>query len=286
MSIIKQRLSTTHLDKDNERFALSALEGMIEELNHSLIPLNIEHDPRIPPIGRVIGAEITKLDDNEYALDGIVELFDQGEQIKEITDREIPLREYDESRLTVVYDRGFRDADSLYLIDELSQAIDALKQEEIKKSLEPVAVIIIGLTFILTQTAAGFFNKLGEDIYEKLKTGLKKLFSKGKRKKTRKKKNRKGKGKKKKGDKLLIFEASYKKGKKQFNTKLIIPNPTQEDIDFVMDKGFDDFEKFIPYLEKLSEDSITLTIFELSNEGWVPKYGLRKDGVPVEISWK
>ena len=54
---------------------------MVDQVKTAYIPMGIEHDPRIPPLGRVITAEITHLPDGEYALDAKVEVFEEGDVV-------------------------------------------------------------------------------------------------------------------------------------------------------------------------------------------------------------
>jgi len=73
------RMITSHVDKHSEKMALSALEDLVDLVNKQYTPMGIEHDPRIPPVGRVLSAHIEELEDGEFAVDGIAEVFEEGE---------------------------------------------------------------------------------------------------------------------------------------------------------------------------------------------------------------
>lgn len=49
---------TTHVDRHGDHFTREALVSMVDQIDKHYIPVNIEHDPRIPPQGRVVGAEV------------------------------------------------------------------------------------------------------------------------------------------------------------------------------------------------------------------------------------
>ncbi len=72
-------LATTHIDQQNEEISLSALESMVEQSNSYYIPITVEHDPRNPPLGRTKSTRIKKLEDGEYAIEGIFEMFESWE---------------------------------------------------------------------------------------------------------------------------------------------------------------------------------------------------------------
>ncbi|HEY9152739.1 MAG TPA: hypothetical protein VIN60_07630 [Anaerolineales bacterium] len=90
----KIRMITTHIDKHNERFAPSALDDFVRSINQQYMPMGVEHDPRIPPIGRILSAHIEELEDGEYAVDGIAEMFESDKDIEFLDDgREIPVHD-------------------------------------------------------------------------------------------------------------------------------------------------------------------------------------------------
>src|SRR5689334_10627051 len=112
MKIVSAVLVTTHVDKHNEAFALSALKGIAEQLNRSYLPVGVEHDPRIPPIGRVISGEVREREDGEFEIFGQIEIFEAGDQIGlENGDRRTVVRYNHDDRVAVIDDRTFQNAD-------------------------------------------------------------------------------------------------------------------------------------------------------------------------------
>ena len=76
MSRQSVRIATTHVVPDHRAMALEDLKRHLDTIDHVIIPVYSVHDPRQPPIGRVVSGAIVGLEDGEYALDVNVELFD------------------------------------------------------------------------------------------------------------------------------------------------------------------------------------------------------------------
>ena len=183
-AIVKLRsqiLATTHPDLHSERMTIDALETLVQSVNSSYIPVGIQHDPRIAPVGRVASASIRKLDDGEYAVEGLIEVFEPGDKFELVENqRTLVTEKYESGRLEIEYDRNFRDTEDQLLIEKIAGLFGTRPKENVKKSLDPITVLAIGGAFILGGVAQGFLSKLGEDAYEVLKQGLKKLFARKK----------------------------------------------------------------------------------------------------------
>src|SRR5258708_6141776 len=82
----KAILTTTHVDSHFEKMSFSALESIVDLINRCHSPFVVEHDPRIPPIGRVLDARIKQLEDGEYGVEATIEMYEQGEEIPIIDD--------------------------------------------------------------------------------------------------------------------------------------------------------------------------------------------------------
>jgi hypothetical protein len=169
-------LGTTHIDRHGEQFTLSALESVATQINHSYIPVGVEHDPRIPPQGRVIRAWIVELADGHYALEGELELFEEGDVYGDLPeDRRIAKQGYSSgSSLGLSADRGLRHE---HEIEELAALLGTEAEEEIKKAFDPIAVLTVAGAFVMGGIAGGFLPRLGEDAYDALKSKLKELFA-------------------------------------------------------------------------------------------------------------
>jgi hypothetical protein len=272
MTKMNARIMTTHLDRHGEQFLLSALQQIKKQIDNYIIPQGIDHDPRIQPIGRSLTAEVTKLEDGEYALDVLTEYFDDLETIEDIKDKELVIHEYLLDDFEIRSDRNFRDETDKQLISEISNILQCSKppEEEIKKALEPLSVIWICGAFVLGGISSGFFNKIGSDAFDLLKSKLATLFSKRKE------------GEK---EKLLAFDFTITN--KKCNVEIILTNPTPDDIEKVMQEGFNRLDKILPkYFEIPTDKPIRKLVFENENgEELKFKFGVRNDGIPFQVDW-
>ncbi len=55
---VESILSTTHADCHGERFSHESLLGAVEQVRRGYVPMMFNHDPRFPPIGRLVDAEV------------------------------------------------------------------------------------------------------------------------------------------------------------------------------------------------------------------------------------
>lgn len=261
------RLATTHLDRHGERFALGALETMVEQSNKQVIPLGSEHDPRIPPLGRVIMTELIELEDGEFAVEGVAEIFD--EDFNNLTDtgnREIPVRKYKKGTFKVVSDRNFRDEESKKDIEELKSILNNAKtEEEIKKSLDPISILTIGGAFILGGIANGFLGEIGADAYRALKEKLKDIYNRPK-----------VEGQ----EKLFTFDTTITSGDKSVNVEVIISNPTVDDIQKFFDEGIKQLDQVLPHHFE-GDNGFKRIVFEYKADNLEVKFAVLKNGVPV-----
>lgn len=266
MTRIKMRMATTHVDRHGERMTLGALESMVQLTNQGIIPLGIEHDPRIPPQGRVISAEIVELDDGEYAVEGTAELFDGNlEELENIQDRVIPVRNYKPDEFRIIFDRNFKNDEDQQLINETATLLNNAKiEEEIKKALDPLSVLIVGGSFVLGAIATGFFKKLGEDGYEALKQKITKL------------------SKRKEGEEEKIFKfdstLSFEEG--TINIEVLITNPSVDDIQHFFDNGLKELDEIAPR-HVAGNQGLKKVVFEYRNEQLNLLFGVRQDGLPL-----
>lgn len=173
----KAILTTTHVDRHFQKMSLSALEQVVDLIGRHHIPFIVEHDPRIPPIGRILDAHIKQLEDGEYGVEATIEMYELGEDIPMIDDsREIPLHDHRADKLEVMYDRNFQTLDDQLLIRDLAFLFGTEPKEEAKKALDPLTVLTICGVFLLGGIAKGFLSKLGGDGYELLRDRLKSLW--------------------------------------------------------------------------------------------------------------
>jgi hypothetical protein len=145
MTTIVATLATTDVDLHGEHMSVGALQSMVDAANSSYIPLGIEHDPRIPPQGRIVEAWIEERPDGGMAVKGEIEVFDGDIGTPPTTDpRELRIKTFDPEHLLISFDRNFRGTEDQKLLSELTSSINAKLQEEFKKALDPISVLAIG----------------------------------------------------------------------------------------------------------------------------------------------
>lgn len=265
------RLATSHTDRHDEIMGLGALEMMVEQTNRLIIPMGVEHDPRIPPVGRVIAAELVPLEDGEYAVDGTAELFgeDSGE-LADTGDRRIPVRTYQQGEFQVIADRNFRDENAQRDLTELADILKgASLQEEIKKSFDPIAILTVGGGFVLGGIAGGFLKEIGADAYKALKAKLVKVYSAapvaGQ-------------------EKLFTFDTTITHGDQSLNVEVIMTNPQVEDIQQFFNQGIQELDQILPrHFE--SDTALARLVLEYRAGHLEAKFGVLRNGIPVHPSY-
>ena len=164
MKHFKGIIGTSHVDAHNVVISVEALRDLVEQIKNNYIPMGTEHDPRIPPRGRFVSARIVTLEDGEYGVEGIGEIFEPGDSFELRNDgREIPLLRQEDGNLHIAFDRSYRDQEDQDIINEIARLFASKPQEQIKKALEPISILIIGGVFVLGGIASGFLGNVGAD---------------------------------------------------------------------------------------------------------------------------
>jgi hypothetical protein len=264
----KIRMMTTHVDKHNERVAADALDDFVSLLNQQYVPIGVEHDPRIPPVGRLISAQIEELPDGEFAVDGIAEIYEQGQDAEFKDDgREIPMELTGES-IKVSPDRSYLQPNDKELLLELQELVKGEIKPSIKKALEPISILIIVASFIAGGIAQGFLAKIGEDAWDKLKGKINELV------------NSKARIEK---DRLLVFEFIVGSEENPLCLETILTNPNESEIAKFLDEGLKKLdEKTNHYFQH--RHYLRKVVFEYKDNKLKVIFGLRKDAVPLSIS--
>ncbi|PSO50582.1 MAG: hypothetical protein BRC33_02810 [Cyanobacteria bacterium SW_9_44_58] len=109
---------------DRELITYEALLSMKKQLDHTYLPLTIEHDIRNPPVGRIVSAEIVKLEDGNYLLEGEAEVFESTDDLSKIKDTSKSIRTYSEDIET--FQISCDDRGSTTEIDQLRKEIEPL----------------------------------------------------------------------------------------------------------------------------------------------------------------
>ena len=239
MKILKGVFATTHRDSHNEALAPEGIEMLVEHMNSRCIPIWIQHDPRIPPAGRCIRAEVQTLPDGELAVVGEAEIWEAGDAVPFLPNRRMPLGEPDDDRPFVSFDRSLSDEATLQDLREIERLIGCHARSELKKAVDPLTVLTIGGTFVGCAIANGFLKQLGADAYKTLKEKLKGVFRR-RREAAMYIDNP--------PENLFIFKAFVQDEKGKCSVETIITNPSDEDIERFFPSGLQKLDSILPAL--------------------------------------
>ena len=257
MRMLKQIVATTHADRHGESFALEALEEMANQVASRCVPVLHEHDPRIPPLGRTVSAEVIRLPDGEHALVVKWESFGACDVAPPVDPgRRIELREYSDG-VSVDVDRSYRhdcDCDVLSQLEAQGVAITWVE----KKALDPISVLAIAAL------VTGFFGKMGADLWDSVWAGVRKLLAHRRRTEV---------------EFLLVLEIQLRAVSGPLSVAVILDSPSESEVD----RFIRDIERLMravaPELLALGHEIVRVVMHYEDGE-LRPSYVIRSDGYP------
>ena len=278
MSIRRAVVATTHVDKHGERLTLSALESFAAQVRTSIIPVFFEHDPRQPPVGRTIAAEVRRRSDGEHELVLTFDLFDidaEGNRSDEPVgigrDREITIRNYPTDRVQVIWDRSYSseaDQELLRSLAGIGSPPMSLVMEN-KKAVEPVSILTIGGVFVLGSIATGLLNKIGADALDAFKRRLSQII---------------GKKKADTGEAVIRLQFAVSKPEETavYDVSLFATNPDDHDIDALLNRCVRQIDTRVGQISE-SHPELSVLVLEYREGAIYTKYAMRRDGFPMNI---
>ncbi len=164
MKRLETVVSSTHLDSQGERMSRGALEDLVESISKSYIPVGIEHDPRIPPQGRIVSGFVRECTDGEFEAVAIMEIFEDGDDPSLPDDtREVVLPAHRVDGLTVSHDWTHRSEEDQSDINAIAGILRNKPVYEVKKSADPISIISLTGAFVLGGIANGFLGRIGAE---------------------------------------------------------------------------------------------------------------------------
>jgi hypothetical protein len=267
--------ATSHIDRQNERFTLECLRDMVEQINRSYIPVLYEHDPRIAPLGRTVGAKLIELPDGEFAVETTSQMFEESDIIPFRDDgREMPLNVPPTGRIELAYDLSYDNPEDLSDLEQLGKSLDAGLSYRRKKALEPLSVLEIVVSVALGNIAAGFLSKIGEDAWDMIKSRLAALIQRKRRQEE---------------EYLIQFTFNVRENERVLSLDTILTSPSEEHIDQFVREGLDLLDQLAP--EYMDSDPNLVKVVHTFSDGRVfISFGVRKDAVPLfprsDRSWR
>lgn len=261
MKRVRGLCATTLRDRQGDQLTLENLKQMVDLINRSFIPIDIEHDPRIPPVGRMVTSRLVPLDDGEMGVEFEGEIFEDGDQIELASDAKcIPRSSHDRA---IHYDRMYNDPKDMALIDEIASIIGSGPPiERMKKSLDPLSVIAISLV-----VGRKFFENLTDDLYKKVKESLLALLNRHREQ----------------GLQFVVVEFSLTcRGPSEIDVEVLFTNPSDQDIEWLKGLPVQTVrEQIEPFLDVVG---LVKVVMKCEAGKLIPIYGLRSDSVVISPS--
>jgi len=268
MKIVESVIATTHVDRHGDCCSREALEDAAAQARSAFIPMIFNHDPRIPPLGRTVDAQVRQLADGEYALVTILEVFEPGDVFQTPRgDREIRLREFKQDKVTIVHDRSYGSSDDQLILAELAEYPEIRLEKDEKKAFEPISVLLLALGVAATALATGFLVKMGSDTWDYVKPKLAGLLS-------RKRMER--------SDFLFIFELQVKRETGLLSIQCILVNPSSDQFEDFWSNGLALLDQRLPKLLSIHPD-IRKVILHYVDGKLEPGFAVRKDCTALNI---
>jgi hypothetical protein len=263
-------MATTHVDLDGDRLSLEALKSLVRQINETYLPMSVNHDIRNPTIGRLVSAEVVKMPDGEYAADGIAEMFEPSDTLASLAGdgRKMNIHTDDVETFLVYFDRGFADEKGRELLHELEELSGQKPQQTIKKALGPISILLIGVGILtLGEIGKGFFSKLGEDLYDKLKKTLANYYKQ-----------------KVSADRVLDFRFSIQKNHRVIEVHVLISSPTEQTINDFFNEGITQIDKILGFLNSESAKDVAQVVLQYKDKEITFSYAVRSDCVPLSFA--
>jgi hypothetical protein len=211
------------------------------------------------------------LPDGELAVVAYGEMWEPGDSVPFLADRKMPLGHPGHDKPFLRFDRGFADQVDASTCDEVEALIGSRPHIEVKKALDPLAILTLGGTFLAGAIANGFIGAMTTDAYNALKERTKKFFQR-----------RREAVAAQRGiaESLFVFKAFVKDGEGFCVVDVIITDPTDDDLDRFFKHGLHRLDE---ELEKALKDRRQIQRIVIGVEGreFKIKYGVRSDAVPV-----
>lgn len=268
MKVREATFATTNVDSHGEMLTEAALEQMAKHIASAFLPFGIEHDPRIPPIGRIAQASVVA-NGAGFALQGTIEVFEDGDQppVPEPS-RPTLLRWSKDDQPSIIDDRSFRGSEDQEVMGLLRQTLGASAHTERKKAAEAIAIITLAVKGLGTILGTGFVAKIGEDAWDAAKPHLKRLF----------------RIKRPAPAQLFVIEHTVELGGRNRRVDVILSDPSDEDIEALTQRRLKPIEgATLRALEGFPE--IVRLVFSFSDAaGPVLQYGVLSSGFPIHFA--
>ncbi|MBT3273976.1 MAG: hypothetical protein HN368_12540 [Spirochaetales bacterium] len=273
MSIYKIVVASDHLDRHNEIVSPEALRSMVQQINAGILPSYFEHDYRFPPIGRVENARLHLDNEGHTYVMADLELFDsalsskKASPTKSLVTHDTPI-----GKAQVAFDRTYDTEDYQELVMDVQRQLDSelMPITEGKKALEPMSWLTLGFGFVAGAVASGFFNKLGQDIWDKLKKSLSAICEKRRQED---------------GTFVIDFLVTVHDEKTTVEARVMFTNPEYDDIKEILPSALQEIEKVLQRYKESGQEVRKLA-WNVAERELRFSYAVDLDGIPVDVDEK
>lgn len=268
MKIRKQIIIASGPTKRGEIIDPEGFPLIVEQLKNNYVYVDIEHDPRRPPVGRISDAKHVVLEDGRQAVEATMELFDPGDRPDYIPGgKSLYAREVAKGHLEFHHDENYCDELSQGIIKDICEVINAgAPIYDSKNAVDSLSILSLAGAFVLGSISTGFFNQLGADAYRFFKEHIVCLIQK------------KGMGNK---DNIVSFDFSITYEEKIVLIRILCCNPVGVDIDDVYNDIIPKLDNIlVPYFEGMKP--LAELVFQKNESSLQMLYGVRRDGFPVK----
>lgn len=177
MKILKgQIIASTHKDAQGDKIPKFQLLNIFEQMSDVMM-LSQYHDLGKPPIGKMYNKRFVETPDGEFAIKVDIEIYDEevfskmgGISISVVTEC-YTINPTGKPAIEILFNPLIFDKEDIIPIVKLTSDTIQIDAHELKqKGLENLPILI--LKFAAISTVAGFFGKLGADIYDKIKNKI------------------------------------------------------------------------------------------------------------------
>jgi hypothetical protein len=230
--------------------------------------VNVEHDPRKPPVGRIIDARVVDLADGETGVEALMEIFEPTDELDfKPEGRELAGLAAAPDRVVIAYDKSFEDPESQAILAAIGRALGTEPERQLKKAVDPITVLTIAAGFTVAQLAGGFLKAIGQDGWAVVKSRLREIVANRRRKSGR--------------DWILLADLFLTGDAGQrLNVQILITNPVEDDVEGLYEQAVRLVDRDLArYLAE--SDVLARVVLEYAKGEVRRLFGVRRDGVPV-----
>ena len=265
------RIATTHAIQDPQVVTLDDLKRHLATIDHVIIPVYSYHDPRQPPIGRVVSGNIIGLEDGEYALDVNVELFDQDfiPASGVTVDKRVAIVNRPDGKFGIWCDMSTLTPEKTGILREISKILETRISSRSGTGIlqEGLATLIIGIGMLpFGYIADTFSRRLGSENVHLLAGKLTLMYTIPGEDPT---------------DSLLIFDLDVTdRQQRSLLIEVIMTNPSVKDIETLLSGGLSELDRILPpfYLSRLQPKKI---VMNYCDGRFRVLYAIQEQGIPL-----